>query len=112
VATNPAPCQAKRTASGSLASTRPTQRRSPPAAAGPSNVAVTDRTASIVIAHASVPVQAPVHPAKVEPDAARGVSTTAVPAAYDSLQSLPQLMPAGSATTEPIPVPALLTFRA
>jgi hypothetical protein len=53
--------------------------------------------------HAPVPVQAPVHPAKVQPDAGVAVSDTAVPPVKPAEQICPQLIPAGRLTTEPLP---------
>jgi len=50
-----------------------------------------------------VPVQAPVHPAKVQPDAGVAVSDTTVPPVKPAEQIWPQLMPAGRLTTEPLP---------
>jgi len=72
-------------------------------------VAVTVLAAFIVTEQVPVPVHAPDHPVKVEfvlGDAAR---VTDVPALYASLQSDPQLIPAGVEVTVPLPVPALLT---
>ena len=39
------------------------------------------------------------------------MSVTEVPGRYDSLQSRPQLMPAGELATEPAPRPARVTLR-
>src|SRR3989442_4881316 len=68
------------------------------------NDAVTVLSAESVTAHAPVPVQAPLHPPNVEPAAGAAVSVTVVPGAYDSLQSLPQTMPAGLLVTVPLPM--------
>ena len=57
--------------------------------------------------HEDVPVQAPDHPANVEPDVAVAVSVTDVPLAKLALHVLGQLMPAGLLITVPAPVPAL-----
>src|SRR3990172_6184225 len=65
----------------------------------------------MVTVQAPVPEQAPLQPEKVEPLAANGVSVTIVPLTYGSLQSLPQLMPAGRDVTVPPPVPDLVTLR-
>src|SRR5690349_12978248 len=77
-----------------------------------SKVAVTRRVWVIDTTHASVPLHAPLQPAKVEPSAGDGVSVTLVPVRYDSLQSTPQVMPAGALVTVPAPIPALLTVSA
>jgi hypothetical protein len=73
------------------------------------NVAVTDCAADIVTVQVLVPVQAPLHPANVEPLAAEAVKVTAAPLAKLALQVAPQLMPAGDEVTVPVPVPALVT---
>ena len=75
------------------------------------NVAVTDRAWVIDTTHDPVPVHAPDQPAKVEPAAGAAVNVTEVPEAYDSVQSVPQLMPVGVLVTVPEPVPALVTVR-
>jgi len=63
-------------------------------------------SAVIFTEHVPVPEQpAPVHPANVELFAAVAVSATAVPLVYVSLQSVPQLMPAGLDVTLPEPAP-------
>jgi hypothetical protein len=67
------------------------------------NKADTVFDAFIVTVHAPVPVHAPVHPAKVQPDAGVAVSDTAVPTAKPEEQTWPQLIPAGRLTTEPLP---------
>src|SRR5262245_13264439 len=77
-----------------------------------SNVAVTVRACVIDTVHPPVPVQAPLHPANVDPLAAVAVSVTLVPFAKDALcvlQPAPQLIPAGLDVTVPAPVPALFT---
>lgn len=51
-----------------------------------------------------VPLQSPPQPSKTKSaDAGAAVNVTAVLLAYDSLQSLPQLMPAGAEVTLPEP---------
>jgi hypothetical protein len=52
---------------------------------------------------------APLHPANVEPLAAVAVNVTDVPLLYDSMQSVPQLIPVGELVT--VPVPVFLTFK-
>ncbi len=74
-------------------------------------VAPTERTALIVTVQAPVPVQAPLQPPKVHPDAGVALRVTAVPDAYDCEQSVPQVIPAGEEEIVPLPVPALLTVR-
>jgi hypothetical protein len=56
-----------------------------------------------------VPLQAPLQPANVEPEAAVAVSATLVPVVKLALHVAPQLMPAGELTTEPVPVPLVAT---
>ena len=58
---------------------------------------------------ATVPLQAPLQPVKLEPGAATAVSVTLAPFAKSSSQVAPQTMPAGLLVTEPLPVPALTT---
>ena len=70
----------------------------------PTNDAVTDVDAESVTEHVPVPLQAPLHPPNAEPAAGAAISVTAVPGAYDSLQSLPQSIPAGLLVTVPLPV--------
>jgi hypothetical protein len=75
------------------------------------NVAVTDVAALTVTAQVPVPEQAPLQPAKVEPEAGAAVRVTAVPGAKDCEQVAPQLIPAGALVTVPPPVPLLVTDR-
>ena len=75
-----------------------------------SNVAVQLRAAFIVTLP-SVQSASPLHPANVDPDAGAGMSVTGVPSSYDSVQSLPQLIPAGLVVTVPEPVPVFDTVR-
>ncbi len=75
---------------------------------GPVNVAVTDCAAVIVIVQvAAVPLQAPLQPPKLEPDAAVAVSVTLVPLGRVAEQAVPQLMP----PPVTVPLPVLLTVR-
>ena len=95
--TEPAPVPAKLTVNGKVAVL---------------NVAVTDWAAFIVTLHAPVPMQAPVQPAKVDPEPAAAVSVTTVPL-LKLLAHVPgQLIPAGLLVTEPVPVPARLAVNA
>src|SRR6185369_14843611 len=63
-----------------------------------SNVAVTAALAFIVQEHVPVPLQAPLQPMNVEPDAAVAVSVIDVPMGTAALQVAPQEIPAGSST--------------
>jgi hypothetical protein len=60
---------------------------------------------------AVVPLHAPLQPVKVEPALAAAVRVTTVPEAYASVQSVPQLTPAGEEVTVPLPAPAFVTVR-
>src|ERR687897_2890984 len=76
------------------------------------NVAVTSRARSIATVHVPVPAQpSPPQPTNVDPDAGVAVSVTEVPSVKLAEQSDPQLMPAGSLITVPLPPPALTTLR-
>jgi hypothetical protein len=60
--------------------------------------------------HVPVPEQpAPLHPVKVEPDAAVAVKMTIVPSLNDAAHVAPQLIPAGALVTDPEPDPAFVT---
>ena len=52
-----------------------------------------------------VPVQAPLQPANAASPIGSAVSVTPVPMSYDSLQSVPQSIPAGLLVTRPEPLP-------
>jgi hypothetical protein len=65
--------------------------------------------ADIVTVHAAVPVQAPDHPANVEPEAGVAVRVTEAPLLKLALHVDGQLIPAGLLTTVPEPVPAFVT---
>src|SRR5437763_7082179 len=76
-------------------------------------VAVIAVSAVIVTEHVPVPAQPPpLHPLKIDPLAAVAVSVRAVPPATVVEQVAPQSIAAGLETTEPVPVPALLTVSA
>src|SRR4051794_34439856 len=76
------------------------------------NVAVTDRAASRVTVQVGVvPLHAPDHPVKKLPPPGMAVSCTVVPRRKDSVQSAPQLMPAGLLLTNPAVPPASWTVR-
>jgi hypothetical protein len=75
------------------------------------NVAVTLFAASVKTTQASVPVQAPVHPANVEPLTGVTVRVTGVPLLKDALQVVPQSIPAGLLDTVPVPAPDFDTVR-
>jgi hypothetical protein len=77
------------------------------------NDAVTPRAWSSVTAHAPVPEQSPLHPAKVEPPFAEAFSATETPSGKLALHApvpapavTTQSMPAGVEVTRPAPVPA------
>jgi hypothetical protein len=74
-------------------------------------VAVTGCIALMGTEHVPVPVHAPPHPAKVEPDAAFSVSFTVPPANFAE-QIVPQLIPVGLLVTVPFPVPWSATVSA
>jgi hypothetical protein len=75
------------------------------------NVAVTLLAAvPIVTEHVDVPVQSPVHPAKVEPAAGNAVRTTVDPVLIVAEQAPGQLIPPTLLVTEPVPVPAKVTL--
>jgi len=75
------------------------------------NIAWTVLAALIVTTQVPVPEQAPDQPVNVEPDVADAVRVTTVPAAKRCLHVAPQAVPAGTLTTVPPPVPALVTVR-
>lgn len=72
-------------------------------------VAVTEAAAESVTLQVAVPVQAPDHPANVEPEPGAAVKVTVVPLENVALQVVPQLMPAGVLVTVPAPVPPACT---
>lgn len=75
-------------------------------------MAVTVVAAVTVTVHVPVPEQPPpVHPPKVEPLAGVAVSVTMVPLVTLSLQSAPQLIPAGLLVIVPVPNPDLATVN-
>ena len=73
-------------------------------------MAVTLRAAIIVTWHVTaVPLHAPLQLAKLERASGVAVRATTVPRLYGSLQSAPQLMPAGEEARFPLPEPAVVT---
>src|SRR5262245_14662351 len=77
----------------------------------PLNIAVTERAALIDTTQARVPLHAPDQPANFEPADGRAVSLTEVPCGKACAHAARQLMPAGYKVTEPVPLPAFLSFR-
>jgi hypothetical protein len=77
--------------------------------AGRLKVAVT--VAVVDTTQTPVPLQPPpLHPANTDPAFGVAVNVTVLPPANRSLQSPPQLIPAGVDVTVPVPVPALVTI--
>jgi hypothetical protein len=74
-------------------------------------LAPTDFAASMVTLQAPVPVQAPLHPANVEPESGVAVRFTTVPLSKFAEQLEPQEIPAGELATVPLPVPLFVTVR-
>src|SRR4029077_3848686 len=74
-------------------------------------VAVTDLAAVMETEHAPTPEQAPLHPAKVDPEPGVAVRMTEVPPLKFAVHALGQLMPAGTLVTVPVPVPATVTIN-
>lgn len=73
--------------------------------------ALTDFAASMVTLHAPVPVQAPLHPANVEPESGVAVRFTTTPLSKFAEHVEPQEIPAGELATIPVPVPLFETVR-
>ena len=72
--------------------------------------AVTLRAAFIDTVHVPVPLQPlPLHPLRRMPSAGTAVSVTVLLIACELLQTEPQLIPAGSDTTEPVPTRATVS---
>jgi hypothetical protein len=66
----------------------------------------------MITVHEPVPLHPPPdQPAKTEPADGDVVNVTLVPAGYTSVQSDPQLMPAGELVTVPDPVPFFVTVK-
>lgn len=75
-------------------------------------VAETLRAAVMVTVQVdAVPVQAPLQPAKLLPDAGTAVRVTDVPLTKSAPQVVPQAMPAGAEVTVPAPLPSLTTLN-
>jgi len=75
-------------------------------------LALTDFAASMVTLHAPVPLQAPLQPAKVEPESGVAVKFTTAPLSKFAEHVGPQEIPAGELATVPVPVPLFVTVRA
>src|ERR1044072_6522175 len=69
------------------------------------NVAVTDRSWSIVTTQATRPVQSPLQPTNIESTSGVAVSVTMVLQSKPTEHVAPQSMPAGVEVIEPVPVP-------
>src|SRR6266545_3810206 len=65
----------------------------------------------MVTVQVPVPVQAPLHPWKDEPDTGVAVSVTVAPPSKDDEHAAPQLIPAGELDTVPEPEPVFVTVR-
>ena len=76
------------------------------------NVAATVRAVVMLTVQVPVPVQAPVHPAKVEPVPAEAARVTLVPLEKFALHEVPHAIPPGVEVTVPLPVPFLVSVRA
>ena len=74
-------------------------------------IAPTLVAAFMVTVQVPVPEQAPLQPAKVEPELATAVRVTLVPWAKVVLHVPPQLMPPGELVTAPVPVPLGATLN-
>ncbi|OGB95979.1 MAG: hypothetical protein A2Z31_02025 [candidate division NC10 bacterium RBG_16_65_8] len=72
-------------------------------------VAVTLLPESTTRVQLPVPVQAPLQPVKVEPEAGVALSAMLVPEVNEALQVLPQSTPPGLDATVPLPAPAVVT---
>jgi len=72
-------------------------------------VAVTLVAALIVTLQVLVPLQAPLHPAKMKPVVGAAVRVTAAPEGKFAVHVVPQLMPDGALVTVPVPEPAVVT---
>ena len=68
-------------------------------------VAVTVWAELIVTVQLPVPVHAPLHPAKVEPEVGTAVNVTSIEALKGAAHVLPQLIPTGVLVIVPVPVP-------
>ena len=74
--------------------------------------ALTLKTALIVTEQVNaVPVQAPLQPAKLEPEVGVAVRVTTAFCVKDALQVAPQSMPAGLLETVPVPNPDFTMLR-
>ena len=67
--------------------------------------------APIITWQVPVPLQAPDHPEKEEPESGVAVSVTDEPARKVAVQVLPQSIPWGTLVTVPVPPPSFTTER-
>src|SRR5207249_4160353 len=76
-----------------------------------SNCALTTRDAVMLTEQPAAPAHDPPHPEKIEPGAAVAIRVTPLPGANGSVQTAPQLIPAGMLVTVPTPPPVFKTVR-
>jgi hypothetical protein len=77
----------------------------------PAKLAVALALFCMVTWHEPVPLQTPLQPVKVLPDAGLADKVTFVPGANAAVHAVPQLIPLGSLTIEPDPDPPTTTVR-
>jgi hypothetical protein len=75
------------------------------------NNAVTEALLVKFTVQGPVPLQAPLQPVKIEPAEGVAVNVMEVPLLNAALQAVPQLIPAGSLVTVPLPVPERLSVN-
>jgi len=74
-------------------------------------VAVTSLDMLIVTVHVAVPLQAPLHPANIDPLFGAALSVTTVPIGKLLKQDAEQFRPGGELVTFPVPVPTMDNMR-
>ncbi len=75
------------------------------------NVAVTDCDVFSVTLQVPTPTHAPDQPLKVDPDCGVAERVITVLTGKDAVHNVPQLIPVGDETTDPLPAPDLRTVR-